>query len=283
MKKSILIFSAVTVAFAGIFAASLFLPERKFEFPGNTDLMNIVVMGDSIMENDLDGNNICSLLNNYLEADVINCAVGGSTAVSINKDKELDFYQDKFNFYSLADIAVNGNLTATADSKYMAEHAVPNALTKAKYLAYTDFEKCDFLIIQYGMNDSTTGIAASSNDKYDQATFGGVMRKGIEQIHKQYPDLKIVVNTVTYSHIEYDAGGKDIVIDTKANGIQDAYNAELRSIAEDNDNVYLFDVTKCLDINQNNYTEYLIDGIHLNAEAKKIFAENLADYLRELE
>lgn len=283
MKKNILIFAAATAVFALIFTASLFLSERKYEFPIDKNQLNILVMGDSIMENDLDGNNICMLLNNYIEADVINCAIGGSTAVSMNKDKELDYYQDKFNFYNIANVAVTGDLVTVFDNKYISENHVPDALTKVRYLAYTDLSKCDYLIIQYGMNDSTAGVKAASDDKYDLTTFGGVMRKGIEQIHKEYPDLAIIVNTVTYSHIEYEIGGKTIVSDTKENGILDAYNAELKSITDDYDNVYLFDVSTVLDINNNNYRDYLIDGIHLNAEAKKIFAENLAEYMRELE
>lgn len=283
MKKNVLIFSAAAVIFAIVFAASLFLADRKYEFPIETDKMNILVMGDSIMENNLDGNNISMLLNNYLEADVIDCAIGGSTAVNMNTDKELDYYMDRFNFYNMSNILLNGNLTTVYDNEYVTDNIISDAVKKAKYLAYTDLDKCDYLIIQYGMNDSTAGIGAASDDRYDPTTFGGVMRTGIEQIHNEHPDLKIIVNTVTYAHIEYEIGGKLVVVDTKDNGIMDAYNEELKSIAEDYDNVNLFDVSRVLDINKNNYRDYLVDGIHLNSSAKKIFAESLADYLRELE
>ncbi len=282
MKKNILIFAVSATAFAAIFAVSLLIPNRKYEFFGKEDRLDILVMGDSIMDNTLDGNNICALLNNYIEADVKNCAIGGTTACSINKNNEIDYCFDKLNFYNLADVAVTGNLTTVFDDSYLLDNTVSDAIIKTKYLAYTDLGNCDFLIVQYGMNDSTMKIPASSDDKYDQATFGGVMRKGIEQIHERYPDLPIVLNTVTYAHIEYNVRDKHVIYDTKANGLMDAYNAELRSIAEENDNVYLFDVKEYLDINETNYTEYLMDGIHLNFEAKKLFAESLAEYLREL-
>lgn len=282
MKKKALIFALTAVIFAGIFALILIFSKRKFEFPTDTDKMNIVVLGDSIMENDLDGNNVCSLLNNYIEANVINCAIGGSTAVSINGEKELDYYVDKFNFYNLADVAVSGNPASLLDNRYMVDWIMPGAIDKGLKLAYVDFDKVDCLIVNYGMNDTSLGIPASSDDKYDTATFGGVMRNGIEQIHKEYPNLKIVVNTVSYSHATYEIGQKEKVIDNGENGLQEAYNAELQSIVNDYDNVYLFDIKSCLDINENNYSDYLLDGIHLNIDAKKILAEALAEYLREL-
>ena len=49
------------------------------------------------------------------------------------------------------------------------------------------------------------------------------------------------------------------------------------------DNVYYFDFSSHVEINEDNYGQYLIDGIHFNDEGKKIYADCLADYIGEIQ
>ena len=58
-------------------------------------------------------------------------------------------------------------------------------MVKTKFLAGTDLNKTDYLIINYGINDGFNRIPVSSSDKFDETTFSGTIRSGIDEIVRE--------------------------------------------------------------------------------------------------
>lgn len=279
MKNKKLIFAILVGVFTIVFAllAIFVIPIRKYTFPLNKDKMNIVIVGDSTFCNDLDGKNLSECLANKVDADIYNYSIGGTTAARLNFDGEIDYYLDKFNFYNVSDIMITGNKATVLDNARSVIFVNEQAVTNMERLAATDLSKCQILIINYGINDYLSKVSVKSDIKNDEGTFAGALRKGIAEINGKYPDLKIIVNTVPYVHIENEKG--NVKTDSKEDGIVDKYNEEIQKIAEEFDNVYCFDMEDELEINAGNYDEYHVDLVHFNEKAKEIIADSLAEFI----
>ncbi len=93
--------------------------------------------------------------------------------------------------------------------------------------------------------------------------------------------MKIILPEVTYTTLVY-FGESDGYYDEITAEYREAYNEELKKIADEYENVYYFDFSDTLDININNHEQYLIDGIHFNDEGKEAYSAALADFIGEI-
>ena len=77
-------------------------------------------------------------------------------------------------------------------------------------------------------------------------------------------------------------GERDEYYDSKTAVFREEYNKELVKIADEFDNVYYFEVSGVMDINDENFAQYLCDGIHYNDYGKETYAKALAAYMEEI-
>ena len=284
MNKKIVFISAsvfflIVFAMLGIFV----LPKRKYSFPINEDKLNIVIIGDSIFVNGIEGKDIGEYMAEDPDIDMQNYSIGGSTATDLNRGNEPDYYINGYCFRNLTDIIANGNSYRSNDNPKNVSVILKDAVVKAKYIGATDFSKVDVLIINYGINDGFNRIPASSDNPFDENTYAGTMRYGIDTIAKKYPNLKIILGEVIYTKRYVYDNGKKVAIDGNTDGWKDKYNAELEKIASEYGNVTLFKISDYIDVNESNYEEYLADGLHFKGEAKREYANRLAEYIRNNE
>lgn len=279
MKNKNILFAILVAAFVIVFAvlAIFVIPMRKYSFPFDKSKMNIVIVGDSTFCNDVDGEELGSYLAQRVDAEVYNYSIGGTTAARLNYDGEIDYYMDKFNFYNVSDIMITGNKSTVYDNVRSVIFINENAVTNIERLAATDLSKCQVLVVDYGINDYLSRVPASSSNKNDESTYGGALRKGVTEIRKKYPNLKIVICTVPYVMVVKDNG--EISMNSGEDGLVDAYNAEIKKIAEESENVYCFNIEEGMNITEANYNEYHVDYVHFNAKAKEIIADSLAEFI----
>lgn len=279
-ERLILIISAVL--FTVLFSVALLIPKDRFEYPESDDEFNIAILGDSTFDNNVSGPYLDEFLAQKSGAHVYSYAMGGTTASKISKGKEPDFYMDKFNFYNLADIIVSKNLcTVFDDTKYVCYYD-SDGLEKVRNLSRMNFEDCDVLIINYGINDSMIGIPVYGRNENDIYSYAGAMRSGISEIRKKYPDLKIVLDSVTFANYQTREQGVIVTKNNDMNGIRAAYNEALRKIADEDGEIYFFDSSKFMDVNEENWEEYYFDGIHFLYQTKELFSEEMAKYLETI-
>ncbi len=275
------VFIILSIAFTILFGVVAFvlIPNRKYSFPLDESRLDILVVGDSIFCNNIYGiPDLAVYLEEKTGCEIQNCSIGGTSASKFNKGNEIDYYADKLNFYNVANIICTGNASTVSDNTRSLSINFPDGYKKMLFLAGTDPAKEDVLIINYGINDAFMRVKCNSDDKYDNYTFGGAMRRGIEKISKKYPDLKIIVNEVNYATI-IQVGEKDTDFDEITDQYRKEYNAELEKIASEYPNVYYFRFSDYCEVNDENYEEYLFDGIHYNEKGKEAYATALAEYI----
>lgn len=280
-KKTVFIIAAVAFTVLLTLLAIFVLPKKKYTFPLDTDKLDIVIVGDSLFCNESGEKNLAETLADVTGSEMQNCSIGGTCASNINGGNEIDYYADMLGFYNISNMICTGNNTSISDDVRNLSVTFPDAYTKMLFLNGTDLNKEDVLIVNYGINDAFLRIPAKSEDPYDERTYSGAMRRGLKSISEKYPDLKIVVGEVTYTSLVL-FGESDSYYDEITAQYRDEYNEELKKIASEFDNVYYFDFSSRLLINQDNYSDYLIDGIHFNDEGKKVYADCLAEYIGEI-
>ena len=280
-KKTVFIIAAVAFTVLLTLLAIFVLPKKKYTFPLDTGKLDIVIVGDSLFCNESGEKNLAETLADVTGSEMQNCSIGGTCASNINGGNEIDYYADMLGFYNISNMICTGNNTSISDDVRNLSVTFPDAYTKMLFLNGTDLNKEDVLIVNYGINDAFLRIPAKSEDPYDERTYSGAMRRGLKSISEKYPDLKIVVGEVTYTSLVL-FGESDSYYDEITAQYRDEYNEELKKIASEFDNVYYFDFSSRLLINQDNYSNYLIDGIHFNDEGKKVYADCLAEYIGEI-
>lgn len=280
-KKTVFIIAAVAFTVLLTLLAIFVLPKKKYTFPLDTGKLDIVIVGDSLFCNESGEKNLAETLADVTGSEMQNCSIGGTCASNINGGNEIDYYADMLGFYNISNMICTGNNTSISDDVRNLSVTFPDAYTKMLFLNGTDLNKEDVLIVNYGINDAFLRIPAKSEDPYDERTYSGAMRRGLKSISEKYPDLKIVVGEVTYTSLVL-FGESDSYYDEITAQYRDEYNEELKKIASEFDNVYYFDFSSRLLINQDNYSDYLIDGIHFNDEGKKVYADCLAEYIGEI-
>lgn len=279
MKKNKIIFAILVAVFTIILTliAVFIIPIRKYSFPLDKNRTNVVIVGDSIFCNEMGSDSIGTYLADSMDADIYNYSIGGTTASRLNWDGEVDYYLDKFNFYNMADLMVTGNKTTIYDNVRSVLFVSNQAVVNAEQLAATNLKECDYLIINYGINDYLANIPAYSETKNNEGSFEGAMRKSIGEISKTYPNLRIIVTTIPYIHLEYTVD--NTVFDSNDDERAALYVQAVQNIASEYDNVYCFDTNEYLPMNKSNYDEYHVDGIHYNEKAKEIIAAAMTEYI----
>lgn len=285
MKNKIIVFITSTVLLTTVLAllVGFVVPSKKYDFPLEPQKMNITIVGDSLFCNISDYNlSLAEYLADKTGCEMQNCSIGGTTAVKLNNGKEVDYYSDKLNFYNISNMICSGNISTVTDDVKNLSVIFPDSYVKIKFLVGTDMDKEDYLIVCYGINDAFMRIPAKSDDPYDENTYSGAIRRGVERINKKYPDLKIILCEQTASSLIQNKEA-DEYFDSVTADYKKEYNDELKKISEEYNNVYFFEVSDTFSPANPDYEKYFSDGIHLNGEGKDLYSSQLAEFIGELE
>ena len=281
MKRKIIAYIVSVLAIGGLFTATLFIDHRDYNMADKQqNIKRVVILGDSIMCNDIESESISTLFEAQSGFEVEDLSVGGTCATSLNKDGQIDYYMDMLNFLNITSFILTGNLSSIYDDSATLEMNSPTCVLKMQAVVNDDFNDVDYLILNYGVNDALQGVLARSDDPYDTDTFGGCMRKGIEEIHEKYPNLHIIVNGMNY-YYDVRPNGRKAVFDAVNDCYLEAYNAEMAQIASEYDNVFYFDIADKLKIDSSNASTYLCDGVHYSFEGKKLYVEYLIEFVNK--
>ncbi len=288
MKKNNLIKIIAFIFGVCLFSALLFVVvslEPKRSLPQDTSRLQVVFMGDSNVAFEREGTDIPTIVSEITGAETYNCAIGGTTAIKLNRENYFDRHISLCCMDSLVNIMCTGNTEIVHDNKEMITIFSNSALDKVQLLAQLDYTKVDYLFLCYGVNDYTLGAPLDNpKDPYDTYTYCGTYRTAIDKLRKDYPNLTIVLASPSYywtlnedkefvSGYEVDYGG----------GTIDQYRDALMEVANSYERVYVLDVLTNMQINENNYQEYMEDGMHVNAKGQQLWAENAAKLIMEAE
>ena len=146
-------------------------------------------------------------------------------------------------------------------------------MNKQKGLGFCTKEHC--IVCGNGTNDYFTGQPVSNPDNpYDPYTFSGALRTGIQNLQSTYPDATILLLTPPFS--SYFTNGTELNSDV--GDVLTEYVDAVVQVATDM-HVDCINNYTGLAINEDNHTEYLSDGVHLNETGRFIAATHIIEFL----
>lgn len=225
----------------------------------------LVFMGDSTFGNFSGSLAITGVVEEFTDAQVINCGYGGMAAAY--GDPECSALGDLLEAIWQGDgssIGWEGGGPPAA-----------SAATQLRQLADTGEEAVIFL--DFGINDYVKGFPVAGENPYDSDTYVGAMRSGIEKLQEMFPNGQLVL--VTPNFIRYNNFGTNPVGEA-ANVFTDYIDA-LWGLAEEYA-LPVLDFYTELGIDPNNYTDYLQDEIHPNETSRFNMGMGVLEFLREL-
>ncbi len=267
----------------GALAAFVFLLAFLFTYGGGATAQEgqtpgIVVLGDSIMGECRDETSIPAQLSELLGEKVFNGAMGGTCLSRQDREKRLAYGKDSFSMAALSKsiIAEDFGVQQALRIREPATEYFPEIINALEKL---DFDKVEILIIGHGLNDYHSASALTDETSpYNEYTFTGALKSIIEELRRQYSDMRIILVTPTYTW--YTAQGLTCEEYDTGNGFLEGYvEAELTLAGE-------LDV-EIIDLYHDFYStgewedwkKYTKDGVHPNDTGRSMIARRLAQYL----
>ena len=239
------------------------------------DHLQLVFLGDSIFDMARDGTGVPYLTAEALDASCYNLAIGG-TCAALHKDESAAY--EKWDSSSVLGVAkaVAGLVSPDAFSKYHARDVFDSC----------DFSKTDYFIVECGTNDflSQYPIDLNQGGTYQWYTYYWAVYAIVGDLLNAYPDAKVIFCTPHYEQFYFkdkgiagDVNILDLGRGPLINYIAAGYNAAQMAGA------YAINCYDELPINGYTADDYLLDGIHLTEEGRRVYAEMLVKTINHLE
>lgn len=248
-------------------------PEEKDERDYS---MQIVILGDSIMDGDRTESGAADIIGEQLDAKIYNMSMGGTTAALLPNDQ--------YNFAtwesrSLLGVVhgILGNINTDIFDGYAA----------GDVLETCDFDKTDYFIIEYGVNDFLT--KQIPNSRYleggdtlaiDEAhTYTGALHDAVSRLKERFPDAGILLVSPHYCQVfngqtfigdgySLDYGYGPLITYARGTGYVAGQFEEER--------VFFFNAFEESGIDAGTAEQYLADGIHMTPLGARVYAEKIA-------
>lgn len=243
---------------------------------------DMIFCGDSIMASDhSDWWDIPTIVGNELKETTLNAGYGGYTMSNMDVTGMPGDYRDEYSMIGISRSIRNGNfktqVMASQEGEPLTVWYFPEVSRK---LNDVDWKKVKYIFIEHGANDYLFGVPVDdSTDKYNEYTFGGALRQSIENIQKGAPNAQIILMTPIYMNPEGMKGDCNEI--DYGGGLLKDYVEKEKEIAKEY-GLYVIDNFTEIDINKDNYEEYLPGGLHPNLEGNTLIAENICRHMKEL-
>lgn len=225
---------------------------------------DIVVFGDSLVGNDRSENSVTGILSKISGKEVFNAGVGGSLMTKGNTAANPLHY---FNMVNLSKVILENNcgaLTAMISDDYLKLYDVIYYVKDtSRQIETVDFKSVETIVIEQGTNDMLLGISAEE--------YGDALERSIINLRKINPTVKIVV--VSPGYVAEDC------VDENISSVEEYIEIGER-VALENSAMYV-DFYHDSGIDKNNYTRYLYDGLHTNAEGNEILGNLIWTVINE--
>lgn len=235
------------------------LADSSLEYPELKDC-ELIFIGDSIIGNYHGSVSIPGMVNGLSGCESYNLAIGGTSGIG--------------GLNGIVDYMLGTSSSVGMDApEFEAE--------MKRFKEENDPNKQKVFIINYGVNDYFSGVPARAgsgipyeDNAYDSYESG--MRAGIEKIKAAYPDAKICIISPIYTN--YFLSGTEIK--SNVGSPLNTYREVGRSLAEEMGLMYL-NSTEKIEINEKNYTTYLVDGVHPTNEGLYLIGNTIIRFLKE--
>lgn len=221
----------------------------------------IVFFGDSVVGNYFGSLSIPGVVAALSGAETYNCAIGGQAASKAESSEESSGLEQTLSYFlrEQSDVLEDKEQFRAEVERYH------NAAHDGKKLC---------LVLNYGLNDFFSGKAVAGSAVDDISTYRGALYSGIVRLRQAYPHAEIVLITPNFVQL-FEFGGQ---AQSEKGGVLTDYVNAVISLAQELDIPYINNFVE-LGIDENNFTEYLEDGCHLNEQGRFEYARDLVEFL----
>lgn len=240
--------------------------DRKYD-------MQIVFLGDSILDNNRDGSGVPFLIGEACNARIYNMAIGGTTAAVLPGE---NYGHENWESQGLLGVvhAIRGDIAPD----------IFKGTRAGEILQECDFSKTDYFIIEYGVNDFLSRQIPQSRylENGDVLgvnalqTYAGALDSAVAMLLESFPDARIMLIAPHYCQI---FEGKKFVGDAYSLNFGYGTLVEFTRITEyvanqyREDNVIFYNAIEQCGIDAYTADEYLEDGVHLSEAGRRVYAD----------
>lgn len=236
--------------------------------------LQIVFLGDSILDGYRDQTGIAYLTGQHCGAKVYNLAMGGTSAGLTTYEKGEYENWDSRSLQGVVHVLCGNVNSSLLDG------------TKAgEVYASCDVENTDYFVIEYGMNDFLKGIPLNDEgDFYDEYTYVGALRIAVSKLKENFPGATIVLCAPNYAHFWHDDGSYMGDGNMASNGLATLveYARVCGNVANDMNTLFL-NAYDGIGLNAYTADDYLEDGLHLSEKGRSEYARVLSKVIMEYE
>ncbi len=232
--------------------------------------LQIVFLGDSILDGYRNETGIAYLTGVRCNADVYNLAMRGTSAALTTYEKS-----EYENWDSRCLQGVVHAICGNVDS------AILNGHRAGEVFGTCDFSKTDYFVIEYGMNDFLAGLPMNDEeDFYDEYTYVGALRIAVQRLREYFPDAEIILCSPNYAQFWGEDGAflGDGNMVNNGGGTLVAYHRVCENVANDMQTLFL-DGYNGIGLDAYTADDYLEDGIHLSQKGRDKYAEKLSELI----
>lgn len=233
----------------------------------NEHRLQIVFLGDSILDGYRDVSGIAYLTGQACDAKVYNLAIGGTSAAAESGD---DISSENWDSLGLNGI-VNA-MSGGVDTDFLEGYRAGDILKQLD-----NVENTDYFVVAYGLNDFFMGVPQNNPERdYDITTYAGALRVAIKNLRKLAPDATVILCSPNYAQFFVKGVfiGDGNVVNT-GNGTLFDYKGTCEYVAKEQDTLFL-DAYLGLGIDGYTADEYLEDGVHLSHKGRALYADALS-------
>ena len=285
---AVLFFAGTLALFFGIFK---YRPEIIFPAV-EKEKTQLLFLGDSNIDYSFGGTEIPEMVMKEYDSVAYNCAIGGTCAANSRKPYKRTNYYSMFSLYNLSKMIETGDFSVMTRNREFLDSASSNIKDKVLILEHLDYSAMDYVVLHYGMNDYFTGFPLESDERFDEYTYKGALRCGIERMHKACPDAKIILSSITYCRYQ-EVSSEGIEVGEPISGLSfdfgqgtiDAYRDAMKEVSEEYPYTFFLDNLEGMQLGDSNYAEEGLfqDHMHLGEKGRAIYTEGFLKLIREIE
>ncbi len=252
----------------------------------------ILFLGDSNIDYSFGGMEIPEMLMQKTNVMAYNCAIGGTCAANSAEPYNRKNYYGMFSLYNLSKMIETGDFSVMTRNRDFIDSSSSDIKGKVLILEHLDYSAMDYVVLHYGMNDYFAGFPIGDGmEKYDERTYKGALRCGIERIHKMCPDATVILSSITYCRYQ-KVENEELVGETISglshdfgHGTIENYRTAMEEVSGEYPYAVFLDNLNGMGIDDENYiTEgYFEDHMHFGEKSREIYTEGFLELLTKLE
>ncbi|MBO7356945.1 MAG: SGNH/GDSL hydrolase family protein [Lachnospiraceae bacterium] len=272
MKKNRLILESLV----SILIVAVVIIIATASFSGKKKEYDLIIFGDSIIGNDRSDESVTALISKESGLNCLNAAFGGTRLTSDNSKNSIG---EKENLYSVEEIAkalacddIERFRMAAFSENYSARFYFQDVVKK---LGHVNFKKARFIIIQSGTNDYLSGVKVGSED--EENTFIHSLHETVKNLKKASPEAEIIILTPCFNDIFLQDERNCLNVDYGGGTLDKYVEAELSYGKKYG--ISVIDNLNDSKIKDETVNEYLLDGLHPNAEGNREIADTIWNFI----